>query len=114
MTSKIFEFWASLDSFFDNGFGYCVMNDNQIVSLAISGFCYRGYQGIDIETLEPYRGYKLATKVTHAFVQHCFRNDLMPYWDCMKDNIPSNKTAQRVGFMKEFNYVGYGFRLKGC
>lgn len=109
--SKISEFWDEPSDFFDNGIGFCVMHYNLIVSICMTGFRYRGFHGIDIETIETYRGKKLAQNAVVAFVEYCFMNGFTPYWDCSESNGASNAVAKSLGFQKEFSYKGYEFKI---
>lgn len=112
LQSKILEYWNSPESFSDMGIGYCVVYKNKIVSLCFSGFVVKNIHSVDIETLEEHRGKKLAQMVAHSFVKECLKNDLIPYWDCMEENIPSVAIAETIGFINTFNYKGYYFSFK--
>ena len=112
LKSKIVEFWSSLESFFNNGMGYCIVYKNEIVSVCFSGFVVGNVHCIDIETLESHQGKKLAQRVAHSFVKECLENNMVPYWDCMEMNKPSVAVAENIGFRNEFNYVGYYFSLE--
>ncbi len=111
LESKIKEFWDSQNDFFENGFGYCILHNNSIVSLCMTGFRYEEIHGIDIETVESHRGKNLAQCVAYSFVENYFVNGFTPYWDCMEVNYPSNAVAKRLGFKRKFEYKGYEFEL---
>ncbi|WP_047983229.1 GNAT family N-acetyltransferase [Ornithinibacillus californiensis] len=107
--SKILEAWSSPDDFFEQGIGYCIVHDNKIVSICYSVFVVEDVHSVAIETLESYRGRKLAQGLAHRFVKDCLERDGLPYWDCMEDNKPSIAIAERLGFTNVFGYVGYYF-----
>lgn len=109
--SKILEFWSTIEDFLNIGIGYCVVYQNEIVSICFSGFAVDDVHCIDIETVKAYRGKNLAQKITHSFVKECLDHNLIPYWDCMEMNKPSIAVAERVGFKNTFNYVGYEFLI---
>jgi len=109
LQSKILEFWSSLDEFFNEGIGYCIVFDNLIVSVCFSGFVFENIHCIDIETIEGHQGRKLAQTIVHSFVKECLENKIIPYWDCMELNKPSVAVVENVGFTNVFNYVGYYF-----
>ncbi|MBU5439156.1 GNAT family N-acetyltransferase [Tissierella sp. MSJ-40] len=111
LESKIKEFWESQNDFFENGFGYCILHNNSIVSICMTGFRYKEIHGIDIETVKLHRGKNLAQYVAYSFVENCFVNGFTPYWDCMEVNYPSNAVAKRLGFKRKFEYKGYEFEL---
>lgn len=110
--SKILEFCPSADSFFHHGMGYCVLYNQQIVSVCFSGFVVENVHGIDIETLEAHQGKKLAQIIASYFVKDCHTNGMIPYWDCMEENHPSVAIAEKIGLSLTFNYVGYEFQFK--
>lgn len=107
--SKILEFWSSPDKYFNNGTGYCIVYNNNIISVCFSGFVINNIHCVDVETLEAYRGKGLAQKIAHLFVRDCLENNMIPYWDCMEDNKPSVAIAENIGFNNIFNYSGYAF-----
>ncbi|WP_067844351.1 GNAT family N-acetyltransferase [Amphibacillus sediminis] len=107
--SKVLEFWRTPDSFFAEGIGYCIVHNNEIVSVCFSGFVFENIHCIDIETLEAHQGKKLAQKIAHSFVKDCFENNMVPYWDCMEVNEPSIAVAENLGFSNIFKYLGYEF-----
>lgn len=105
-------FWASPQAFFEKGIGYCVMYQNEIVSICYSGFTAGNVHCIGIETLKEHRGKKLAQKLAHVFVKDCLQHSFVPYWDCMEVNIPSNIVAEKIGFSNLFHYKVYEFPFK--
>ena len=110
--AKILEFWSSSETFFSKGLGYCVLYENEIVSICFSGFVVRNVHCIDIETLEEHQGKKLAQKIAQSFVEDCLNNNIIPYWDCMESNKSSIAVAENIGFRIAFNYIGYEFPFK--
>jgi len=110
--AKILEFWSSPEEFFNRGIGYCIIYNNEIVSVCFSGFVVGNVHCIDIETLEAHRGKKLAQKIAQSFVEECLNNKMVPYWDCMESNKPSIAVAENIGFRIAFNYIGYEFPFK--
>lgn len=109
---KVLEFWPSFDKFLQYGLGNMVVYQNEIVSVCFSGVVAGNVHGIDIETLPHHQGKKLAQKVTHAFVQDCFENEITPYWDCMEINDASVSVAETLGFRNKFNYRWYSVRFE--
>ena len=107
--SKILEFWSSPKCFFNEGIGYCIVYNNEIVSVCFSGFVVENVHCIDIETLQEHQGKKLAQKVALTYVEDCLDNNIVPYWDCMESNKPSIAVAENIGFRNIFTYKGYEF-----
>ncbi|WP_416150021.1 GNAT family N-acetyltransferase [Salipaludibacillus sp. HK11] len=112
LRSKILEFWSSPEMFFNKGIGYCVVYENEIVSVCFSSFVVDNVHCMDIETLEEHQGKKLAQKVALTFVEDCVEDNLIPYWDCMESNKPSIAVAEKIGLRNVFNYKGYDFKFK--
>ncbi|WP_078552143.1 GNAT family N-acetyltransferase [Bacillus alkalicellulosilyticus] len=110
--SNILDFWSLPQSFFNEGIGYCAVYKNRVVSLCTSGFVVNNVHAINIETLEEHQGKKLAQKLALSFVEECFTNNFVPYWDCMESNKPSVAVAEKVGFRNIFGYKGYEFKLE--
>ncbi|MDW0115111.1 GNAT family N-acetyltransferase [Sporosarcina saromensis] len=112
LKGKLLEFWTSIEKFLDAGIGYCIIHQNEVVSICFSGFVVGNVHCINIETLKPHQGKKLAQLVAHHFVNDCLKNNAVPYWDCMEMNKPSVAVAENLGFEKVFEYVGYEFLLE--
>lgn len=110
--SKIDTFWSSPSDFFKNGIGYCIVDDNKVVSLCFSSFVYKTTHCIDIETLSSHQNKQLAQFAAYAFVQRCLHENLVPYWDCMDSNTVSKKIAEKIGLTEHFNYRGIEFSFK--
>lgn len=109
--SKILDFWGDEKKFLDQGIGFYIQHKDYVVSLCITGYRYKDFHGIDIETIKSYQGRKLAQSVVSYFVDDCFAKGFRPYWDCMEANHPSNAVAKNLGFIKEFGYKGYTYKL---
>ncbi|QFF98954.1 GNAT family N-acetyltransferase [Psychrobacillus glaciei] len=112
LQSKILDFWSSTETFISKGMGYCIIHQNEVVSICFSGFVVGNVHCIDIETLEAHQRKKLAQRVVHSFVKDCLKKNIVPYWDCMEMNKPSVAVAENMGFGNIFNYVGYQFLLE--
>jgi hypothetical protein len=58
-----------------------------------------------VETVEKYRRRGFAVLATSAFVERCLESGVVSHWDCWADNLPSVKTAERVGFTKIYDHT---------
>lgn len=110
-TSQITSYWDSLESFFEKGIGYVILHEDQVVSLCFSGFVSGNMHAVNIETILEHRGKNLAKKVAHIFVQECFKQGYVPYWDCMEVNKPSIAVAESLGFTNIFDYIVYEYQF---
>ena len=111
LLSKITSFWEQPDNFLGLGLGYALVDEDEVVSACISGFVSRAIHVIDIETIEEHWGKGYALAVGRHFVAACMLHRLKPYWDCMVENIPSARLAEKLGFMKTGEYTLYSFKL---
>ncbi|QPA32140.1 GNAT family N-acetyltransferase [Thermaerobacillus caldiproteolyticus] len=92
------EYWGSVSNFLANGFGYCVLHNERVVSECTSIFVGNTIAEIDIATRKEYRGNGLASISAKAFIDHCLKNDFIPRWDCDVNNLASIKLAKKLGF----------------
>lgn len=104
MVDEIELMWGSVEAFIRKGFGYCAVKDNEVLSWCTGEYFSSEYCGIGIETVEPYQGKGIASAAASGFLRHCRENGKIPHWDCWKNNIPSVKTAEKVGFEKLADY----------
>ena len=96
--SEIIQMWPSVDRFIEYSVGYCAILDNTIVSWCTGEYVYDDHIGIGIETIEGYQCKGLATAAASAFIEHCTQQNMIIHWDCWSRNLPSNMTAQKLGF----------------
>lgn len=110
---KVLEYWETIDTFFEKGIGFMIIDQHQqeVVSLCFSAFVFEKVYGVGIETITSYQGKGLAQKVADRFVQECFANGGVPYWDCIENNESCIAMAEDMGFTNVFNYVCYEFPL---
>jgi len=111
LQNKIKESWQSVQTFLNQGIGYCILFKNEIVSVCISRFVVEKQHAIAIETLKEHQWKKLGEQVAVAYVNACLESGLQVYWDCMEDNIPSVKLAEKLGLQNTYNYKGYYFAI---
>jgi hypothetical protein len=110
--SKLIHFWGDVDAFLNNGFGYVLVNEEEIASLCYSGFVAGNIHAIDIETARAHRRKGYAETVTRAFLAECIEKQRQPYWDCMAKNRASSRLAEKLGFTRSLVYTLYSFLLK--
>ncbi|SCC63011.1 GNAT family N-acetyltransferase [Bacillus wiedmannii] len=107
------EYWGSTEAFVNNGFGFCIEQDEIIVAECVSIFNGNGFAEIDIVTHKAYQGKGLAQAVATRFIEHCTKNDITPCWDCYVDNIPSQKLASKLSFYNPIEYSLFVRKKKG-
>jgi RimJ/RimL family protein N-acetyltransferase len=100
--------WGNREYFFQHGFGFGLVHEQQVVSWSVAD-CVSGSRcEIGIHTLPEYRRRGLATIMVAATVDFCFsQGGTSVGWHCNANNVGSWKTAEKAGFVKERDYVFY-------
>jgi len=100
--------WQSVDGFLQRAFGFCTVHDNEIVCWCMADCISGNACEIGIQTAEDYRRRGLATLTIAATVDYCLSHGLTTIgWHCHEDNPGSRGVAEKVGFVKERDYVHY-------
>ncbi len=90
--------WPSPESFLQFGFGYWLMQANEILCECSTVFVGDTAVEINIHTPEAQRGKGFATLTAAAFIEQCLEKNYRPNWECWWDNTPSVQLAQKLGF----------------
>ena len=100
--------FGSVEGFVKNGFGSCLVKDDDIVSWCMSD-CVSGHRcEIGIHTDHRHRRRGLATLTTAATIEHCLSRGLTHVgWHCHTYNRPSAATAEKVGFQYVLDHRMY-------
>lgn len=101
------EYWDATSNFLENGFGFCFVHKEQIISEAVSIFKSNEYAEIDIMTDSNFRGQGLASSIAETFIDHCLANQLTPCWDCDISNTASIHLGTKLGFTTPQKYAIY-------
>lgn len=109
--SEIMRWWDTLDYFLEKALGYCIIENNKIVSYCITNFVYGNTYTIGIETLENHRRNGYSQRATEAFISELLNNGNKPYWDCMFTNIASRSLTEKLGFYLDHTYSLYRIPL---
>ena len=98
--------WGTRANYTHHGFGFCILHENTIVSWSIADCASDDRCEIGIHTHPDYRRRNLATITAAAAVDYALNNGFVEVgWHCNEDNIGSWKTAEKVGFRHERDYV---------
>lgn len=97
-------FWGSVENYLSKGYGYVALYQDQIASFAVSSFSYRSIQAIGVETLKDFRRKGLACTLTKMLLKDFYTKGIEPWWDCMDENIASQKTAEKAGLIRDHMY----------
>lgn len=90
--------WGSSENFLLNGFGFCILKNNEFVSVCNSYYTRDGFAEIDVITIKQFRNQGFAKAVCLQFINYCIENNIKPIWDCDDGNENSKKLAQKLGF----------------
>ncbi len=90
--------WENKEAFLVNGFGYCLIEDGQMVACAFASGVSKDFVDIGVETAETCRGKGYGKMVASAMVKETIRRGKTPVWDCDTRNEASMRLACSVGF----------------
>lgn len=92
----------SPQDFIARGFGFCILEGEEIVSAATTfAICDKGIE-IQISTREKQRRKGLATVVAAQLMVHSLQNNLDPNWDAENDR--SARLAEKLGYTPQGSY----------
>ena len=102
------EDWGSVDNFLENGFGFCMLHEDTIVSRCIADNVSGGACEVGIGTAEGHRRKGFAALTLAATVEYCLSvGQTRIGWHCLENNIGSWKTAEKAGFELTRRYPHY-------
>ena len=100
-------FFGSPEAFIERGFGYCVKQNDEVISTAMTAMPYEKEFEIEVDTLSnpEYRRKGLATIVSAALIEEALLRNLTPIWDAA--NEPSKGLALKLGYSNPTPYDAY-------
>lgn len=104
-------FWHSTSDFVSKGMGYCLVLENAVVSWCLSVFVGGTAFEFGLETVAEFRGNGYGKLTAAACLEYCIQNELVPFWQCHEENVPSNIVSERIGFEKDFHYDILNFQF---
>ena len=111
IANRIYEAWGGVEKYLKQGKAFIAVENNKIISIILGTAYYDKKLAIDIETLEDYKNQGIATNLTELFINSCKKENITAFWNCMKSNTASEKTAIRAGFdfIGERNFFYFNF-----
>lgn len=97
--------YSSLEEFMQNGIGYVIIHDGEIISGASSYSYCKGSIDITIGTKEEYRQNGLALACASKLILDCLEKNIYPRWDAA--NLESVALAENLGYHFEKEYEVY-------
>ena len=104
--------WKDKEDFLKNGFGFCLMKGNEVLSSAFSAAISNEYVDIGIETNEKYRGNGYGKTVAAAMAEQILYQEKKPTWACDIQNEGSMRLACKVGFRVDGVHPWYKIRYR--
>lgn len=98
-------FFRSLEDFLENGRGYVVIHNDEIIAGASSYSYCKGYIDITIGTKNEYRQKGLAKAVAAKLILECLENNIYPVWDSV--DMRSVALAEKLGYTFDKEYEVY-------
>ena len=93
--------FGSLEQALQNMIGYCLMEEDKIVSEAIAAPLTRGVAEMGVETVENYRKKGFATVISAYVIRECEALGYRVFWNTAQQNAASIALARRLGFQTE-------------
>lgn len=102
-------YFGSAEQTLAQGFGFCLVQGDEILSEAFAGESALGMIELGTVTGEPYRQRGYATVVCAHLALECDARGYQTYWNCAEDNPASATLARKLGHQteKKFRYVGW-------
>jgi GNAT superfamily N-acetyltransferase len=102
------DFWGTMENFWAQGVSFCIVHEQQVVSWCTCDCATRDQIDVGIVTHPSYRRRGLAAIAVAATVEHCLSHGFsMVGWHCNAQNVGSWKTAEKVGFERNREYIYY-------
>jgi hypothetical protein len=97
--------FSSAEAFIEKGFGFAILEDERVVSVATTFVVCDGGIEIQINTRKKYEGRGLGTVVATALIVESLERDLDPSWDAATER--SAGLAKKLGYTKQGEYPMY-------
>lgn len=111
ISAWILSFWPTLEQYFNKGFGYCLIRDDQVLSWCVSVYVSGNDYELDMATFAGQQSEELGQLACAASIEHCAKNNLNPHWSCWNDDVLSIDVAESVGFENPVKYPVYRLKL---
>ncbi len=98
------ELYGSDENFIENGTGYALFINDNLVSEAYASIG-ANIAEISVITAELYRGKGYATQIVSFLISKLLKSNIYPEWSCNIDNTSSLKTGLKLGFEISDYYI---------
>ncbi len=100
-------FFGDTKTFMASGKGYCILCDDEVISIASSLVPFTKSLEIQVDTMDSssYRRKGFATRVAVEIIEYCLETGIEPHWDA--DNDISRDFALKLGYSNPQSYTSY-------
>jgi len=102
--SEMTKAYGTPENFLRYGFGFCLMQDDEICSEAYAAFRAAGRYEIGVITPEKHRRRGYAYLACAYLVAECAKSHHQTSWSCNQENVASVATAQKLGYQTQREY----------
>ena len=95
--------FSSVESFVEQGIGFCVLIGTAPVAAATSGFICSDAIEIQVNTHRDFRAKGYAALASQALINHCLKTGLTPHWDTESEI--SDRLAKSLGYEPILQYA---------
>lgn len=101
--------FGGVDAFLQHNLGFCLLQDDVIVSEATAGPEVNGLFEMGVSTHPDHRGKGYATRVCAATIAACEAAGHTTYWNCAKQNTASAAIARKLGYrtLREYRLLAW-------
>ncbi|MCJ7817924.1 MAG: GNAT family N-acetyltransferase, partial [Candidatus Thorarchaeota archaeon] len=108
-TIQILSYLGNLQNLVETGIGFCILQNDKLVSYAYTPFPFTDEFEIQVFTENTkYRRKGLATVVSAALIEYGLENNLVPHWDAANES--SVKLALKLGYINPKTWEAYYYK----
>ena len=99
--------FGSVEKVMEHTLGVMILDGDAVVCEAATGALTHGRIEVGVTTARTHRQRGLAAMACASLIRECEARGYSTWWDCAKQNIPSVKLAQKLGYVhgREYRYT---------
>ena len=106
---EILQWWKNFEDYLKHNIGLVAMKNDKIVARCLLDGSADNMMSISVAVMEKYKEKGIATSLVSEMVKYIIDSGYMPYWECMDDDCPSIKLAEKSSLTLAFTYKLFGF-----
>ena len=99
--------WPDAAVFLQRGIGFCLLQDNRILSIAYSMLAPGKLLEVAVATARDVRGRGYSPLTTAPLIEHCLDRSIEPVWSCFGWNHASQSVARKLGFADPVHHTWF-------